>query len=218
MMQRRRSESLQTVHRRWRVHAVTILVYTLLALVLTWPLATAFDPHVPGNGADDPPLTWNLWWVRYALLDLGANPFDCDYLFYPLGINLAFYTLTVLNSLLSIPLQAVMGLVPASNLLLLSSFVLSAYGAYLLAVYLVARNSSPDTRIPASQSLFAPFVAGLLWQLTRQGEWREKLTPDRMREVLRYANAVGALTALALGVIPALPTAEQVEEFLGQAD
>ncbi|MBI3762484.1 MAG: hypothetical protein HY260_11565 [Chloroflexi bacterium] len=29
-----------------------------------------------------------------------------------------------------------------------------------------------------------------------------------------YANAVGALTATSLGVIPALPTAVQVEEFL----
>jgi sugar/nucleoside kinase (ribokinase family) len=39
-----------------------------------------------------------------------------------------------------------------------------------------------------------------------------------MREVLRYANGVGALTALTLGVIPALPTAEQVAAFLGQAN
>jgi fructokinase len=62
------------------------------------------------------------------------------------------------------------------------------------------------------------FVAGLLWQLIRRGGWREQLTVARMREVLRYANAVGALTSLTLGVIPALPTAEQVEEFLGQAD
>ena len=58
------------------------------------------------------------------------------------------------------------------------------------------------------------FVAGLIWQLIRRGDWREQLTVARMREVLRYANAVGALTSLTLGVIPALPTAEQVEEFL----
>jgi fructokinase len=62
------------------------------------------------------------------------------------------------------------------------------------------------------------FVAGLIWQLIRQGTWREKLSVDRMREVLRYANGVGALTALTLGVIPALPTAVQVEDFLGRAD
>jgi fructokinase len=62
------------------------------------------------------------------------------------------------------------------------------------------------------------FVAGLIWQLIRREGWREQLTVARMREVLRYANAVGALTALTQGVIPALPTSGQVEEFLGQAD
>jgi sugar/nucleoside kinase (ribokinase family) len=32
--------------------------------------------------------------------------------------------------------------------------------------------------------------------------------------MLRFANAVGALTAQTLGVIPALPNADQVEEFI----
>jgi sugar/nucleoside kinase (ribokinase family) len=62
------------------------------------------------------------------------------------------------------------------------------------------------------------FIAGLIWQLIRSGDWREQLTVGRMREVLHYANGVGALTALTQGVIPALPTAEQVEEFLEQAN
>jgi len=51
----------------------------------------------------------------------------------------------------------------------------------------------------------------------RQSEhWRSQLTPARMRQALRYANGVGALTALTLGGIPALPTAAQVEVFLAQ--
>jgi sugar/nucleoside kinase (ribokinase family) len=60
------------------------------------------------------------------------------------------------------------------------------------------------------------FIAGLLCQLVAGGDWRSQLTLDRMHEILRYANAVGALTALTLGVIPALPTAAQVEQFLKQ--
>ncbi len=60
------------------------------------------------------------------------------------------------------------------------------------------------------------FIAGLLAQLTEGDDWRAHLTPDRLGECLRYANAVGALTALTLGVIPALPTAGQVEAFLRQ--
>lgn len=60
------------------------------------------------------------------------------------------------------------------------------------------------------------FVAGLLCQLIATDDWRDQLTMDRMRETLRYANAVGALTALTQGVIPALPTAKAVEAFLSQ--
>jgi fructokinase len=58
------------------------------------------------------------------------------------------------------------------------------------------------------------FVAGLLCRLVCGADWRDQLTPVRMSEILRYANAVGALTSLTQGVIPALPTAAQVDEFL----
>jgi fructokinase len=58
------------------------------------------------------------------------------------------------------------------------------------------------------------FIAGLLCQLVAGGDWRESLSVTRMRQILRYANGVGALTSLAQGVIPALPTAASVDEFL----
>jgi fructokinase len=60
------------------------------------------------------------------------------------------------------------------------------------------------------------FVAGLLCQLVFNANWREQLSRARMRDILHYANAVGALTATKQGVIPALPTANQVNEFLTQ--
>ncbi|MCX6028213.1 MAG: hypothetical protein NT169_02780 [Chloroflexi bacterium] len=109
-----------------------LLAYVLLSLLLTWPLATHFATHVPGDGIDDPSLAWNLWWVKHALVDQPQNPFACNWQFWPVGINLAFYTLTILNGALSVPLQAVFGIIPAYNLLLLSSFVLSGVGGYLL--------------------------------------------------------------------------------------
>jgi fructokinase len=62
------------------------------------------------------------------------------------------------------------------------------------------------------------FVAGLLCQLVLEAEWREQLEPARMQEIVRYANAAGALTALTQGVIPALPTAAEVDEFLARYD
>jgi fructokinase len=66
------------------------------------------------------------------------------------------------------------------------------------------------------------FVAGLLCQLVSafpelpEADWRAQLSLERLPGILRHANAVGALTALTQGVIPALPTADQVEKFLAQ--
>ncbi len=58
------------------------------------------------------------------------------------------------------------------------------------------------------------FMAGLLSRLTGYKDWQEALEPEQITGDLRFANAVGALTALAPGVIPALPTAAAVDKFL----
>ncbi len=57
------------------------------------------------------------------------------------------------------------------------------------------------------------FVAGLLCQLVTSGEGPTPSMPT-LRAALRYANAVGALTSMTRGVIPALPTAAQAAAFL----
>ncbi len=59
------------------------------------------------------------------------------------------------------------------------------------------------------------FMAGLLTQLvTGDNSWETLLSDGRLAACVRTANAVGALTAQTQGVIPALPTAAQVEAFL----
>ncbi|MEZ4589840.1 MAG: PfkB family carbohydrate kinase [Chloroflexota bacterium] len=60
------------------------------------------------------------------------------------------------------------------------------------------------------------FIAALLFQLTKTAVWRQALAPEQLRQALHFANAVGALTAQTQGVIPALPTAVQVQNFLSQ--
>ena len=140
------------MRRAWLKPPLILACYTILALIFLWPLPRHFLTHVPGDGGDDPALTWNLWWVKHSLLDLHSSPFYCRHMFYPIGVNLAFYTLTVLNGLLSIPLQFTFGLIPATNLILISSFALSAFGAYLLA-----------KGLKVSRSEIGPFLAGLIY-------------------------------------------------------
>ncbi|MDM8530630.1 interleukin-like EMT inducer domain-containing protein [Anaerolineales bacterium HSG25] len=112
-------------------------LYLLLAIALTWPVARNLTSHLPGDGGDDPALAWNIWWLKYALLNLGQSPFPSDSMFYPVGINLAFYTLTPLNGITAMPLTLNFGVVTASNLHLWFSFVVGGYGMYLLVRYLL---------------------------------------------------------------------------------
>lgn len=85
------------------------------------------------------------------------------------------------------------------------------------AVTTVAVPSFPVKTVDATGCGDA-FISALLFQLTQTTDWREQLTADKLKKALRFANAVGALTAQTQGVIPALPTAVQVEAFLAEQD
>ncbi len=144
--------------------AAVLLLYTALAVALTWPLAARFGSHVPGDGIDDPALAWNLWWIKARLVEqTQLDLFHVDWLFHPLGINFAFYTLTPLNGLLSIPLQAVLPLPAASNTVLLSSYVLGGYGAYLLARRVLGRVGALNSATGGAAGEAAALLAGVVY-------------------------------------------------------
>jgi hypothetical protein len=147
-----------------RKHVVVIGTYLALTLLLTWPLVLRFGGFVAGDGSDDPALTWNLWWFKHAVLDMQVSPLRTDFMFYPIGINLVFYTLTLLNDALALPIYALAGLIPAANVELCLSFVLSGYGAFLLARYILrdARTRAAGP-VPNRTSLAAPVLAGLIY-------------------------------------------------------
>ena len=157
-----------------RRHAWVLSAYLFLGLILTWPLIAHFTTYVPGDGIDDPSLAWNLWWVKHALVDQPQNPFISAWQFWPIGINLAFYTLTVLNGMLGVPLVSALSVIPAYNLLLLSSFVLGGYGAYLLCLEFLgggnketSRQGNKETRkrsvSPCLRVSVSAFLAGALY-------------------------------------------------------
>ena len=62
-------------------------------------------------------------------------------------------------------------------------------------------------------------IAALLVRLlSEHGDWRTGLALDALRVALRTASATAALTATRQGVIPALPTTEEVRAFLAQRE
>src|SRR5687768_1234026 len=75
-----------------RVHLLVLAGYTLLSLVLTYPLVTTLGTEVIGGG-DVWQHIWNLWWVKEALVEGPTNPYFTDLLYYPDGVGLYFHTL-----------------------------------------------------------------------------------------------------------------------------
>ncbi len=118
-------------------HLLIISIYFILTMLMTYPVVLSFGTRIAGDGGDGWQNIWNLWWVKKSLLSPELNLHYTYYQFYPTGTSLAFHTLTLFNSILSVPLQYFFNLVTAYNILLLMSFVLAGWGMFLLVNYLV---------------------------------------------------------------------------------
>ncbi len=146
---------------------IVIFFYLVLALVLTYPLVMHFGDHVPGTttwAMDEYGYVWNNWWFKHAVFDLGVNPFQTNFIFYPIGVSLVLYTFTLLHVLLGLPIQFAFGLIPASNVELLFAFVMSGFGAFLLTYYVLRITYYSIRNKPNLSSLtLASFVAGAVF-------------------------------------------------------
>ncbi|MDQ6694212.1 MAG: hypothetical protein M3014_07295, partial [Chloroflexota bacterium] len=127
--------------RAWhRFHLGALLAHIFLSLFFTWPLALNFLPGagslVPGTMLEDRDQNlWNIWWVSYAFQH-GHNPYVTNLLWYPTPISLYYHTLNIFNGLLALPLLPFLKLTTVYNIVVLFSFVMGAYGAFLLVRYL----------------------------------------------------------------------------------
>jgi hypothetical protein len=138
-------------------HLAVLVVYTLLAALTSFPLVTQFGSHIAGVEGDVWSYLWAMGWARVSVLNLGANPFHTDYVFYPLGGATQLLWGTALPSFASIPLQLAFGLVPAFNLVYLASSVLTAYGTFLLGTEVFRSFGTTNARARSR----AAFVSGL---------------------------------------------------------
>jgi hypothetical protein len=130
----------------WRLEG--LLAHVPLTLLFTWPLALNLGGNglAPGQMVEDRAQNlWNLWWVKVALLDRQINPFMTDYIWYPTPVSLYFHTLNIFNGLLSLPFQPFMSLPAILSGIVLFSFIVAGWGAYLLVYYILQRRLTAVT-------------------------------------------------------------------------
>jgi hypothetical protein len=97
------------------------------------------DKVLIGDGGDAYQHIWNFWWVKKAILE-GRDIFYTDYLFYPIGSNLYFHSLSLYNSVVAFILNLVLHIdfITIYNLLLLSTFIFSGIISYVIFKHLGA--------------------------------------------------------------------------------
>lgn len=147
-------------------HVAALLVYGMLAVILTYPIVVRVGEALPGPHGDNWQYFWNLWWMRQVVANPGTNLFHTDYLYYPSGVNLYFDTLTMFDAFMTLPLQLLFNAFVAYNVAVWAAFALSGWGAYLLADYLLGDRGGEDdgnVLVGLAGRRLAAFVAGFIF-------------------------------------------------------
>ncbi len=166
------SSNRAIVMTKLRRHLLILLFFAILTLLMTWPLITQLGSVYAGNNEDLWTFQWDNWWTRYALqhgLDLLFTPVQ----FYPVGVSLAAHSLSFYNSLLWIPLAALVGDIAAYNITVLLTFILSGYTMFLLVDYLLKpvepgsvnqlNGDQARSLISDHRSLIPALIAGIIF-------------------------------------------------------
>jgi hypothetical protein len=155
---------------KFRIQLAVISLFILLTVIFTYPVAFSADA-VPGHG-DVYFYLWDIWWFKIAAAGF-STPFWTPYLFHPLGLSLAFSTITPLNGIISVPLQFFFSVAVTYNILWLFSFFLAGYGTFLLVQYFTNDN-------------YAAVISGIIF----------------MFSPYHFAHALGHLSLISIGWIP----------------
>lgn len=134
----------------WQRRAILVLlVYVLLAVVMTWPVAGQLGTHLAGGRDDLRHHQWNFWWVKKSVIE-GYNPFYTHLLYHPNGVSLVYNSMAWLSIAAWLPLQAIIGNNAAYNLIFIITFALNGFTMYLLVREL-------------TEALPAAFIGGLVY-------------------------------------------------------
>lgn len=152
-------------------YVLILAFYSLLTSLMTYPLIIKAFSHLPG-GIDIYVFIWRFYYTGQfisQLSSLGQVGYT-NYIFYPDGIQVIPF-FSAYNQLLSLLMAPLFSFIFTCNILYLSSFILSAFGAYLL-VYHITKDEAASL-ISGIVFSFAPYhfahaFAGHLGAVTMQ--------------------------------------------------
>lgn len=117
---------------------LSLVGYTALALLSTYPAVSVFSTHQAGDGMDSFVHLWLLWWTKTALFDLHIHPNQLSLLYYPQGSYNPLIFPTPFIYILAAPFQFFCSPWQVYNLFLVASFVLAGLSTFLLCYHITA--------------------------------------------------------------------------------
>ncbi len=175
---------------------VALGLFLLLTLAMTWPLVVEFTSALPAGSGDVRQNFWNFWWWKKCLLDLHQHPYWTQYLFFPTGVSLIFYTHSSFNMLLALPVTVLLGPGAAYNFCVLFALTLSGWGAYLLV-----RELTGDARAGILAGLvFTYFPQHVEQTLEHLNLFSIEFLPLALLYFLRVSRQGGRKNVVLLGV------------------
>ena len=188
-------------------------VFVGLAILHTWPLASAPGVLTRNDVADTVLHEWILAWVAHQLVTNPLNLFDAN-IFHPEPNTLAYSDHLIVQSLMGAPLAWLGGSpVLVHNIVLIAGYALTGWTAALVVAHwtgsraagvlsgsLLAFNAFSLTRLPQIQDLHFQFFPLVLLALDRV------LLTARLRDALALAGwyALQSLTGTYLMVFTAI--------------
>jgi len=116
-------------------HLLIVLIYIVLAIILTYPLLFLPAGALLGPPEDNMQYLWTAWQMKQALTTSGEGIFYTNYIFYPEGASLLLHSAHPLNNVFILFFNLFFSLEYSYNLTIFINFILNALSAYLLCLY-----------------------------------------------------------------------------------
>jgi hypothetical protein len=111
-------------------HVLAALYFTVLTIIMTWPLALKMRDSVVGEIGDNIYFIFLIRWYQKAWFELGISPFFHPWLNYPQGWNLASTDTSLATTLFGLPPSLLLGPTFGYNFAMLVTFVFSGLAMY----------------------------------------------------------------------------------------
>ena len=138
-------------------HAALLILFAVLSVAWTWPLARHLGTAIPGDPGDNYSFVWNLWWMRHVLATPGLPYFHTTYLFHPFGTSIANHPHTALPALIGATLLG-RGSPAAAQDLLLIAYVFANLAAMYALAWTLTRHVAASALAAVTFGL-SPYVA-----------------------------------------------------------